>query len=431
MKRLTLYGLIALSTITACGGSGGGASPAPGSSSVGVVATGTTGTTPTPSSTASASSNPSASPSASASHSPSPAPSATATAAAFVDTACTQTLAPSTGALTSVASTFFSTIIPNAHTICLSAWDLSSDVASALETAARNGANVTVITPYSEYSDNSGYLNGNNGIIAAGGHSKIEYTSSPGTPSPTTEFQHAPMDIHAKFALIDGVAYMDGHNFFTTDVVLQDGIAGDAAAIQNDLVNFPASPPSGTTNASFTTDKQLSLENESNYLQQTALPALNGGTALEYDFITESFNPNPSSGDYNDDVYDGMCQIAALSTHVTMKVVVEDFSGDSSSAKSALQNLMLLDPNASVKTTNSGQEKISMIRATVNGTPLNAWFGSSNSTTTDLFDWGMDISDAGVLTALQTYYDTAFNGATAVPTASPATTPQPCNTPHP
>jgi hypothetical protein len=239
------------------------------------------------------------------------------------------------------------------------------------------------------------------------------------------------MDIHAKFALIDGVAYMDGHNFFTTDVVLQDGIAGDAAAIQNDLVNFPASPPSGTTNASFTTDKQLSLENESNYLQQTALPALNGGTALEYDFITESFNPNPSSGDYNDDVYDGMCQIAALSTHVTMKVVVEDFSGDSSSAKSALQNLMLLDPNASVKTTNSGQEKISMIRATVNGTPLNAWFGSSNSTTTDLFDWGMDISDAGVLTALQTYYDTAFNGATAVPTASPATTPQPCNTPHP
>ena len=33
-------------------------------------------------------------------------------------------------------------------------------------------------------------------------------------------------------------------------------------------------------------------------------------------------------------------------------------------------------------------------------TPLAAWFGSSNATTTDLFDWGMTTQDPILLTAL-------------------------------
>jgi hypothetical protein len=230
------------------------------------------------------------------------------------------------------------------------------------------------------------------------------------------------MDIHAKFALIDGVAYMDGHNWFTTDVILQDPSVGDFNAIQADLATFATPAPS---NGSFTTDKQVSLKTETTYLEQTAYPALMSGAALEYDFVTESYNANSSSGDYNDDVFDEMCAIAALPNHPTMHVMVEDYS-----ANTALENLELLDPNVSVRSVSSGQEKISMIRATVGGAPTNAWFGSSNATTTDLFDWGMDIpgTNTNVLTALQSYFDTTFNGATAI--AAPTGSPAPCASPH-
>jgi len=330
-----------------------------------------------------------------------------------------------------VHSTFFTTIVPNAHTICLSAWDLSSNIDTALEAAAQAGANVVVITPWSQRSSNASDISA---IIAAGGKAKYEYTGSvsPASPSPAppgnanTIYESAPMDIHAKFALIDGVAYMDGHNWFNTDVVLKDGTSGDFSAIQSDLENFPASPPSS---GGFTTDKQLSLKNESSYLQ-SILGSLTS-SSNEYDFITESFNPN-GDGEYNDDVYDGMCQIASLPSQPTMHVMVESFSGYSSSAKAALQNLILLDPNAAVHTDSNGHEKISMWRTSVGGSASSAWFGSSNSTTTDLFDWGYNnLTDAGVLSALTSYFDGEFNSASAIPTASPGVTPAPCATPHP
>jgi hypothetical protein len=360
---------------------------------------------------------------------PSPSPTATATSGTtFVDTACGQTIASSQdGSLANVASTFFTAIIPQGKVICLSAWDLSSTVTSALEAAAQAGASVTVITPLSENSSNSSDIAG---IVAAGGHAKYEYTSSPGTATASIAYQQAPMDIHAKFAIIDGIAYMDGHNWFSTDVVMRDKNAADYAAIQTDLTTFPASPP-GDNIDSFTTDKQFSLKNESNYLQTIAIPGLTSSTN-EYDFITESFNPNPASGDYNDDVYDGMCQIASLTVHPTMHVLVEEFSGYSSAAKGALQNLVLLDTNADVRTESAGGlEKISMIRPNVGGKPSSAWFGSSNSTTTDLFDWGINITDTGMLSALQNYYDnTAFPSGSPIPAASPGVSPSPCPTPH-
>jgi hypothetical protein len=353
----------------------------------------------------------------------SPSPSATA----FVDTACTQAAATSTNALTVVTSSFFTSIVPNGRTICLSAWDLSSNVVSALETAAHNGASVTVITPLSQNRSNSA---GIATIVAAGGHAKYEYTSSPGTPASSIAYQQAPMDIHAKFALIDGVAYMDGHNWFNTDVVMRDGFARDFAAIQADLTAFPALPPSGN-GTTFSTDKQISLHTESDYIQGIS-GFLNASS--EFDFITESFNPNPPrSGpvEYNDDVYAGLCQIAASASAPTMHVIVERFSGYSSTARAALQNLMLHDPNAFVRTDNHGHEKISMFRPAAGGAPLRGvWFGSSNSTTTDLFDWGMDLSDTGVMTALASYFDAEWSGASPIPAASPGVSASPCPSLH-
>ena len=285
-----------------------------------------------------------------------------------------------------------------------------------------------MITPLSENSSNSSDIAA---IVAAGGHAKYEYTSSPGTATAAIAYQQAPMDIHAKFAVIDGIAYMDGHNWFSSDVIMRDKNAADYAAIQTDLTTFPASPPGGNTD-SFTTDKQLSLKNESAYLQMVAIPALTS-SATEYDFSTESFNPNPSGNQYNDDVYDGMCQISALPARPVMYVLVEEFSGYSSSAQAALQSLILRDPNAVVRTESAGGlEKISMVRPAAGGMPSSAWFGSSNSTTTDLYDWGMNVTDSGMLSALQNYYDnTAFPSGAAIPAAAPGTTPAPCATTHP
>jgi hypothetical protein len=398
---------------------------------------------PSPSPSAKASASPSAKPSASPSAGPSTKPSSVPTygpspvpSGDFEDTACLQTPAPTQpAAQTNVVSTFFTTIIPNAKTICISAWDLSSNVTSALETAAKNGASVTVITPYSENSDNSSDLAA---IIAAGGHAKTEYTSSSGkgTSSKTTAYELAPFDIHAKFALIDGIAYLDGHNWFNTDVIMQDPVAGDYAAIQADLVTFATPAPSNTAapNENFTTDKQVSLHTESNYIQ-SIIPSLAAGD--EVDFITESFSNTSSSGDYNDDVYDGLCQIAKLSAHVTMHVMVEDYS---SSQAAALQNLMILDPNAYVKTDSVGHEKITMYRTSVGGAPVNAWFGSSNATTTDLFDWGIDVpsSNTSLLGSLQAWFDNEFgtntgsgaNGSTSIPTPAPGATATACGSLH-
>jgi hypothetical protein len=368
----------------------------------------------------------------------SPAPTASASATPFVDTACLQTPAPVSNTQTNVASTFFTTTIPTAKTVCLSAWDLSGNVTSALISAAQAGASVTVITPYSENSSNSSLIGQ---IVAAGGHAKYEYTtaSGSGTPAASIAYELSPMDIHAKFALINGVAYMDGHNWFSTDVIMQDGYAADFAAIQADLTTFATPAPSGSgLTATFTTDKQLSLENESTYLQGIIDIGISGTN--EYDFVTESFNPNPATADYNDDVYDGMCRIASQASHPTMHVLVESYSGYSNAAQSALQNLMLLDPNASVHTENTGGlEKISMLRSTVGGSAVSAWFGSSNATTTDLFDWGMDVgpSSPGMLTALQQWFDAAYpiggsqENATAIPSAAPGTSPVPCASIHP
>ncbi len=374
-------GFIALAatvSIIGCGGAGGGSSPLPPSG-------GRSTPTPVPSSTS-------------------------------VSDACSQTPSPSSpSGLSNQASAFFGSVVPKAHVVCISMWDFSSDIYTALSSAISNGANVTVVIPYSERSSGSNATDATN-LANAGGHIVWEYTSSPAaSPWPTNvTYAKSSMDIHAKFALVDGVAYMDGHNWFTTDVVMEDGQPGDFADLQSDLTTFPASPPS---NGTFTTDKQLSLENEAAYIT-----AQNPGAGQEYDFITESFNPSSSNpNEYNDDVYRAMCQAAV--NGATMHLVVEEYSGYSATAKAALQDLLLLDPNASVHTDNNGHEKISMVRGA-----STVWFGSSNSTTTDLIDWGMTLSDAGMISALQSYFDGEYDSLSPIPSPSPGAAASPCPT---
>ncbi len=357
---------------------------------------------PSPTATASASASPSASPSPVTSGTPFP----------------IGTANPAVSVQNSAA--FFSTVIPTGSVTVVSVWDISTDLTNALVAAANAGKDVTVITPYSQRSSNATALAS---IVAAGG--KAVYENGSGTNGAGyTYVPSAPMDFHAKFAIIDGVAYMDGHNWFTTDVIIKDTDATDIAAIHSDLTSFPAQPPNGNPAAIFTTDKQVSLKAESDFIQGVVLPAVNSGAADEFDFILESYNPNPPSGNtpgipystqYNDNVYVGMCQIASAARKPTIKTVFEQESGYSSAAITSIQNLILWNPaNASsIRSNNNGHDKISMIRKS--GVPLAAWFGSSNSTTTDLYDWGMVTYDPALLTALASYFDNVeYANATAV-----------------
>jgi hypothetical protein len=383
------------SSLVACGGDSGGDSVA--------------SATPTPAP------SPSATPAPSPTPTPSPAPTPVASAPA----------------VTSV-SDFFSNVLPNASSIVISAWVLSTDLDTALKAASAKGASITVITPYSQHTSNDPDVAD---ILAAGANARavFEYTSSAGTATSTITYKQALMDIHAKLAIVDGNVYMDGHNWFTTDIVVKDTYAADIAAVQtvlNDIVagtaTTLASAPNGDTATLFSTDKQVSLKNESDFLQNVAIPYLAAGTADEYDFIVESYNVNAASGNYNDNIGIGMCQISQLSTKPKMHLVLEQESGYNTNTRTLLQNLMFSDANADVRTNNNGHEKISMIRKA--GVPIAAWFGSSNATTTDLFDWGMVTYDPTLLAALAGYFDTTeFANSTAITGTGVAST---CGTVH-
>ena len=343
---------------------------------------------------------------------PSPTPAATATATAtaiatatpFVDTACRQTPAPSqTPGTQNVASSFFTTV-QNAHTICISLWQMNDTITSSLETAAHAGASVTVITPYSEYSSNSSYLAG---IVSAGGHLKYEYSNSSGngTANATTAYQLSPMDIHAKFALIDGIAYLDGHNFYSTgDVIIQDGTTGDYSAMQSVLEDFPTPAPS---NGPFTTDKYASLQAEA-----ALITSANPGAGDTLNFISEDFEDYGPSGDAPA-VYAALT--AAAANGATVNVIVEGpITGSAATYENCdLSTLASTSALVHVYVGSVGSEKIAMIGPT-GSAPTSAWIGSSNMTSTDLFDWGMTVSgNTNLIAAMQSYYNNALSNATS------------------
>lgn len=346
------------------------------------------GATPTPAPTATPTTGPTATPTAGPTTTPTGPP----------GDACSQSyVSQGSNDLSNVGAAFFSSVLPNASQICISAWDFSSNLDTALIAAANNGAHVVAIAPYSQDGSNATDITE---LTNAGVEVRNEYTGTVPPSAPNQSNIHSPMDIHAKFALVDGVAYMDGHNWFNTDVVMKDTTQGDFNTIQNVLTTFATPAPS---NGSFTTDKQASLQNEAAYINSQTW-----GPGTEYDFIVESFNPASSNpAEYNDNVYDAMCAVAK--TGAAMHLMFESETGYSANAKAAIQDLLAVDSNAIAHYNSGGHEKLSMKRGA-----STIWFGSSNSTTTDLFDWGYTLSDADTITALQTYFDGQFNGSTNI-----------------
>lgn len=305
--------------------------------------------------------------------------------------------------LSNEGSAFFSTLLPNAHQICVSAWDFSSDLTNALVAAAHNGAHVVAIAPYSQHSSNSSYIST---LTAAGVEVRNEYISSV-PPSGTNQSNiQSPMDIHAKFALVDGVAYLDGHNWFSSDVVMKDTVQADFNAIENVLTTFSTPAPS---NGTFTTDKQVSLQTEYQYLQSIA-GSLDANS--EIDWSAESYNPTSSASgetDYNQDVFAELCSIASSSAHPTMKFYVESYPY-TAKAGTQIQLMVSYNSGSGIFSSSSGLEKVAIWRE--NGVVQSAWFGSSNATSTDLFDWGMVVHDSDLLSALTSWFDTGISGKT-------------------
>lgn len=370
-----------------------------------------------PTASPSPSSSPSTSPSSSASPSASPTSSPTSAPTSAVTTApntCSQTPGPSessSGSVSSAESSFFSALsgAGAGSQICLSVWEPSSQVQSDLVTAATNHAAVTVIYPVAEHSEDSGDASALAGLGARViWEDDSDDTYATPSPLPTGEFvQTAVLPIHAKFALVNGVAYMDGHNWFSSDVILQDTNSSDYSAIQTDLESFPSSPPSVSATG-FTTDKYDSLNAEA-----ALISGANPASGTTVDFISESFEDYGAPAQA---VYGALA--AAAQNGATVNVVVEGPTSGFSSYETCDLNT-LASYGATIYIGSSGSEKALLIGPT-GQTPTTAWMGSSNMSDYDFIDWGMNVSStASVVTALQSYYSNAQSNASLYSASAP------------
>lgn len=375
--------------------------------------------TPSPSPTASASASSSSSPTASPTHSPTSSPTASPTSAptSSVTTApntCSQTPAPGSqsGGVTSNESGFFSALsnAGSSSQVCISAWEPSSTVYSDLKTAATNHAAVTVIFPIEEYSADA-----SDATTLAGLGARIIWENDDGSTQSVGTGQSlvtASLPIHAKFAFVNGVAYMDGHNWFTSDPILVDANSADYTAMQTDLTTFPSSPGSVASTA-FTTDKYASLQAEAAFIT-----AASPGSGDTVDFISEDFEdygPSPSpggslgtSGPDAPAVYNAL--LAAAQNGATVNVIAEG----PSSGFDAYENCdlsTLANAGAHVYAGSGGSEKMTLITS---GGMTTGWIGSSNLSAYDYIDWGMTItSNSTVISSMQSYYATALSGASS------------------
>jgi hypothetical protein len=373
-------------------------------------------TLPSPSPSPSVSPSTSASASASASASP--------TASASPANACLQTPNPSyeAGGVSDQNATFFSSL-QSAKQACVSVYEPSGQVMSAMETALGNGANLTVIFPAEEYtedlSDATALTNDGAHVIWLQDTMSPEYTIS-ATPSGEA-IKDSYLPIHAKFALVDGVAYMDGHNWFEsnpTDVILQDQNSADYTAIQTDLTTFPSAPPTVTgSNYVFTTDKGNSLTEETN-----VLAGASATTGYTVNFISESFDDYDAYGANGTQVYDAL--LASAQADAAVNVIVEG-SVTSSYEKCALSILAYNGASTYIQDA-GGSEKILLVTNPSSAVTA-AWMGSSNVSDYDYIDWGMTIplTNTGVISALQTNYSTELSEGTQTPApaASPTCSP--------
>jgi hypothetical protein len=372
--------LVALcAVLAACSGGGGGGAAAPTAPGVGVIP----GATPTPSPGA-GTPTPTPTPKATATPTPIPTPTATSTAAAIA-AACQQTQSASgQGTISPTTTTPFLATVAAAQKICMSAYVFTTVAFNALDAAAKNHATVVVVFPQEEqsyYTADLAQLQTDGAIVVI----------DPGAP---TNYP-----IHAKLAVVDGYAYLDGHNWVESngagipdDVIIKDTVASDFTAIESALMLNPISSASGNLD----TLKVSSQQMEATFL--TANSALVSATTT-VNVMTESF----SSGDGN--LVSALEAAGQTGAKVNVILVGGDETG--SSADMSLIGTMAAAPYGITFWSNvsSGSEKV----LSISSVPGEVWYGSANATSTssmssNYIDWGMLVTDPPTIAAINAYY---------------------------
>jgi hypothetical protein len=326
--------------------------------------------TPSPTPTSSTTATPSAAPTAGITPTSSPAPAATP---------CAQSQA--TGQPDDVSVVAYSSVtsaISSGRQVCLSAYVFTSAMFSALDSAARNGAHVTVVLPNEERSSDTSDAT----RLATDGATIVW---DPGSPS------YHPL--HAKLAVVDGITYLDGRNWDTTDVTITDGDPSDFAAIENALNLNP------TSSTNLDTVKSLAIAREDAFINGSS-----PGAGVTIQFMSESFGSDSNTVSALEN---------AANAGATVQVVVlgSDESGNATEANAL--NAMKADGVQIRLNPQSGSEKMALISG-----QSTAWFGSANATTSsslsyNYIDWGMTVTNASVIASLQSYFTTTWNGSSA------------------
>ncbi|MGD1065640.1 MAG: hypothetical protein ABR975_02385 [Vulcanimicrobiaceae bacterium] len=387
LARRGALALVAFAALVACSGGGGG-----GSSSTPP----TTNATPTPAPTASVkpSGSPSATPTATATAHPTATPTASATPTATpnpVTAACDQAQASGAPGISPTTTTAFLATVSSAKTICMSAYVFTTVAFQALDAAAKNHATVVVVFPQEEDTGN------NAGDIATLQSDGATVVIDPGAS--------ADYPLHAKLAVVDGIAYLDGHNWVeagsyepTDDVIIQDTLPTDFTAIESALNLNPVDSASGTLD----TLKSHSLAMEAGFLS-----GLTVGAGTTVDYMTESF----STGAAN--VVTALENAASAGATVNVILVGSDETG--SPDQSLIAQMKAAYNIKFYSNISTGSEKV----LSVSSTPGEVWYGSSNSTSTasmssNYIDWGMLITDPATISAINAYYATQLSAATAM-----------------
>jgi cell division septation protein DedD len=353
--------------------------------------------TPTASPTATASAKPSASPTASAK--PSSSPTATATATPTASAKPTVTPTPTgtpkptatptvvaypidTNAFTVVPESNFESIIQKGHNIRFSTYYLASgSLLNSLVSAAQGGASVTVDLPSDSYVMSTDVYTTDEAsakqITSAGG----TVVWDAGTQSPNNE------PLHAKLAIVDGTAYLDGRNWDSSDVILSETGSADLTAIGNALALNP------TDSATLDTIKQDALSLETTFIQDAS------GSSVDY--MTESFGAG--------NVANALIARAQAGGKVTVIVLKSDTSATSDKT---LDQLVAAGADVELNP-GSGSEKMAIIGS-------QAWFGSSNSTAGSPYqiDWGAVFNGSAVLSTLQSNFNSVLSTCTKYTSSS-------------
>jgi hypothetical protein len=306
--------------------------------------------------------------------SPSPTATATAKPTATPSAAPTGAYPVDPGPFSVVAESAFENVITKGKNTRFSTYllDPTSTLEQALVNAAKGGATVEVSLPSDSYVQSLGDvyqedMESATNIEAAGG--TVMWDA--GTQSPNNE------PLHAKLAIVDGVAYLDGRNWDSGDVIVSETSSADLTAIGDAIALAPTDSPY------LDTVKQDALALETTFIDDAP------GTTI--DFMTESFGAG--------NVANALIARAKAGATVHAIVLNSDTSKTEDTTLTQMQQAGIdveLNPA-------SGSEKLTIIGNA-------AWFGSSNATTGSPYqiDWGAVFSSPTVLSTLQSNFNSVL-----------------------